>query len=71
MEELGDEGFAAAPVGTGPYKFVEWSSGEKIVLEAFDEYWRGAPTIKDLTFMIMTDRNTAAIALENNEVDVL
>ena len=71
VEELGDEGFAAAPVGTGPYKFVEWSSGEKIVLEAFDEYWRGAPTIKDLTFMIMTDRNTAAIALENNEVDVL
>ena len=44
---------------------------DRIVLEAFDEYWRGAPTIKDLTFMIMTDRNTAAIALENNEVDVL
>lgn len=71
VEELGDEGFASAPVGTGAYKFVERSSGEKIVLQGFEDYWRGAPEIKDLTFMIMTDRNTAAIALENNEVDVL
>lgn len=71
VEELGDEGFAAAPVGTGPYQFVEWSSGEKIVLSAFNDYWRGAPKIQDLTFMIMTDKNTAAIALENNEIDVL
>lgn len=71
VEEVGDEGFADAPVGTGPYKFVEWSSGEKITLEAFDEYWQGEPTIKDLSFMIMTDKNTAAIALESEEVDVL
>ena len=71
VEELGDEGFASAPVGTGAYRFVERSSGEKIVLQGFEDYWRGAPEIKDLTFMIMTDRNTAAIALENNEVDVL
>lgn len=71
VDELGDEGFASAPVGTGPYKFVEWKSGEKIVLEAFDDYYCGAPTIKELTFAIMTDKNTAAIALENNEIDVL
>ena len=71
VEELGDEGFAAAPVGTGPYKFVEWKSGEKVVLGAFDEYYRGSPAIKDLTFVIMSDRSTAAIALENNEIDVL
>lgn len=61
VEELGDEGFASAPVGTGAYRFVERSSGEKIVLQGFEDYWRGAPEIKDLTFMIMTDRNTAAI----------
>lgn len=71
VETLGDDGFAAAPVGTGPYKFVEWRSGEKIVLEAFEDYWRGAPSIKDLTFSIMTDKNTAAIALESEEIDVL
>lgn len=71
VEDVGDEGFANAPIGTGPYKFVSWSSGEKIQLEAFDEYWQGEPSIKDISFMIMTDKNTAAIALESGEIDVL
>jgi peptide/nickel transport system substrate-binding protein len=71
VEEMGDEGFAAAPVGTGAYKFVSWRSGEKIVLEAFDDYYKGEPAIKDVTFSIMTNKSTAAIALDNKEVDVL
>lgn len=71
VEEVGDEGFAASPVGTGPYKFVEWKSGEKIVLERFDDYYQGKPSIKDLTFLIQADKNTAAIALESEEIDVL
>lgn len=71
VEEVGDEGFAAAPVGTGPYKFVEWKSGEKIVLERFDDYYEGVPSIKDVTFLIQADKNTAAIALESEEIDVL
>lgn len=71
VEEVGDDGFTEAPIGTGPYKFVSWSSGEKIVLEAFDEYWKGVPAIKNISFMIMTDKNTAAIALESGEIDVL
>lgn len=71
VEELGEENFASAPIGTGPYKFVEWKSGEKIVLTAFDDYYQGAPNIKDVTFLIMTNKSTAAIALENEEIDVL
>ncbi len=71
VDELGADGFKKAPVGTGPYKFVEWKGGEKIVVTAFDDYWKGKPAIKDVTFLIMTDKSTAAIALQNNEVDVL
>lgn len=71
VEEMGEEAFAKNPVGTGAYQFVEWKNGEKIVLKAFDDYWRGTPAIKDVTFMIMTDKNTAAIALQNEEVDIL
>ncbi len=71
VEELGDEGFAAAPVGTGPYRLLQWRSGEKIEMEAFSDYWRGNPAIHNLTFSIMTDKNTAAIALESEEIDVL
>lgn len=69
-EEAGDD-FGKKPVGTGAYKYVEWAPGEKIVMEANEDYWRGAPSIKKLTFKIHTDKSTAAIALEKGEVDVL
>ncbi|MBU5625481.1 ABC transporter substrate-binding protein [Oscillibacter sp. MSJ-2] len=69
--EKDEEGFANAPVGCGPYKFVSRSSGEKIVLEAFDDYYRGAPSIRHLTFKIMTDGVSAAIALQKGELDIL
>lgn len=70
VESVGDN-FSKNPMGTGAYKFISWSSGEKIEMEAFDEYWRGAPAIKNATFKIHTDKSTAAIALEKGEVDVL
>lgn len=71
VEEMGKDGFREMPVGTGPYMFVQWKGGEKIVLTAFDDYWRGKPPIKELTFLIMTDKSTAAIALQNGEIDIL
>lgn len=70
MEEDPD-GFARNPVGTGPYKFVDWKTGERLALERFDDYYRGPASIKDLTFKILTDQNTGVIALENGEVDVI
>ena len=69
-EEAGDK-FARSPVGTGPYKYVSWSNGEKIVMERFDDYFRGPAPIKDLVFRIMSDKSTAAISLEKGEIDVL
>jgi peptide/nickel transport system substrate-binding protein len=69
--EANPEGFARNPVATGPYKFVSWSSGDKIVLEAFDDYYRGAPVIKDVTFVNIADHSTAFIALEKGEIDLM
>lgn len=70
-ESFGAEEYNKHPVGTGPYKFVERKTGEKIVLEANEDYWRGAPAIKTITFKIMTDSNTAVLALEKGELDFL
>lgn len=70
-EELGHDESLRHPVGTGPYKFVEWKPGDSIVYEANEEYWNGAPSIKHVTFRIYPDNTTAAIALENGEIDVL
>ena len=70
-ESLGAEEYNKHPVGTGPYKFVERKTGEKIILEANEDYWRGSPKIKTITFKIMTDSNTAVLALEKGELDFL
>ena len=64
------EEFARNPVGTGPYKFVEWVPAQRVVLEANEEYWDGAPSIKTLTFNFVSDVNTAMMALETGEADM-
>src|SRR5262249_44563894 len=46
VEKVGDEGFKRAPIGAGPYKFVSFTPGVELVLEAFDQYWRKAPNVK-------------------------
>jgi len=52
------------PIGTGPYKFVRWNKDEEIVLEANEQYWRGAPRIKTVVFRPIPDDavRVAAIA---------
>ena len=58
------------PIGSGPYKFVSWAQGDKLVFEAYDEYYGGAPAIKNLTYKIIANSTTAAIALETGDIDV-
>jgi len=58
------------PIGTGPYKFVRWSKDEEIVLEANDQYWRGAPKIKTVVFRPIPDDAVRVAALQNGEVDL-
>ncbi len=70
-EEMGDESFGRAPVAYGPYKVVGWESGDKVTLEAHEDYWNGAPAIKNAEFKVYADSNTAAIALQNGQVDVV
>ena len=43
VEKVGDDGFKKAPIGAGPYKFVSFTPGVELALEAFDQYWRKTP----------------------------
>jgi peptide/nickel transport system substrate-binding protein len=70
-EHASDPEFWANPVGTGPYKFVEWKRGEVIKLEANEEYWGGSPSIKEVTWRIIPEEVTRLAALVNNEVDLV
>jgi peptide/nickel transport system substrate-binding protein len=68
--KVGDEGFAKAPVGAGPYRFVSMTPGIDLTLEAFDGYWRKAPSVKRLVFRSVPDETTRAAALKRGEVDI-
>ena len=63
------EAYGENPVGTGPYKYVRHDIGERVVLERFDEYFRGPASIKNVEYQVITDANTTVIALETGEVD--
>ena len=65
------EDISANPIGTGPYKFVKWTLGDKIEFEAFEDYWQGAPAIKKLTYRIIPEGSSRTIALEAGEVDFI
>jgi peptide/nickel transport system substrate-binding protein len=71
LAEVGDAGFAVKPVGTGPYKFVEWVKDERLVLEANKDYHRGAPAIDRLTFRPVPELTTRVAALLSGQADLV
>jgi peptide/nickel transport system substrate-binding protein len=56
-------------VGTGPYKFVSWEKGRKVVLERFDDYWGQKPAIKRIEWLIIPEASTRIAALLSGDVD--
>lgn len=62
----------ARPVGTGPFRFVEYRKGAEIRLERNPAYFKaGLPRMDALTMRIIPDASTQVLALENGEVDFL
>lgn len=60
------------PIGTGPFKLVEYVKGERIVLERNLDYFRAdRPYLDQVIFSIIPDAGTALIALEQGEADYL
>jgi peptide/nickel transport system substrate-binding protein len=70
VEKVGEEGFRKHPIGAGPYKFVSLNPGVELVVEAFEGYWRKAPSIKRIVFRSLPDETTRAAALKSGEVDL-
>ncbi|MFZ5918220.1 MAG: ABC transporter substrate-binding protein [Chloroflexota bacterium] len=77
VEEMGDD-FGRNPIGVGPFKFKEWVTGEKIVLERNPDFaWGpgftqgGAPMIETLEFRIIPEYATRLAGLESGELDFI
>jgi peptide/nickel transport system substrate-binding protein len=71
VKEVGDEQLNLKPMGTGPYKLVEWIKEDHMTLAAFEDYYLGEAKIKKVTFRPITNPATRTAALLSNEVDVI
>src|SRR4029077_14481745 len=70
MEKVGVDAFREKPVGTGPYKLVEYQLNSRIVLERNDGYWGPKPKLKRITFDIVKDPSARVAAVQSGQVDL-
>jgi peptide/nickel transport system substrate-binding protein len=70
VEKVGDEGFKKAPIGAGPYRFVSFTPGVELVMEAVEGYWRKTPAVKRLILRVIPDPTTRYAALKSGQIDV-
>lgn len=63
--------YHAAPVGSGPFRFVSWTRGSEVRMRAFPRFYLGKPKLDEVTYKIMPDENTLATQLATREVDLM
>ncbi|MCW5772151.1 MAG: hypothetical protein KIT16_10985 [Rhodospirillaceae bacterium] len=67
---VGKDGFAAKPIGSGPYKLVEHTRGSRIVLEANDRYWNGKAKFRRVVFEVVRDPSARVASIQSRNVDI-
>lgn len=66
------EDYGREPVGSGAYTLAEWTPGQRLVFEAFEDYHReGIPKLDQITFQIGLEPTVALLRLQNGEADIL
>ncbi|MGH7848144.1 MAG: ABC transporter substrate-binding protein [Candidatus Binatia bacterium] len=70
-KESGDETTGKKPIGTGPFKFVEWLRGERVVAEKNPQYWRGAPKIDRIIWKPVAEDAARLALLESGQADLV
>ncbi len=68
-ENLAQDAFGAHPVGDGPYRFVRWDRGERLIYAANPTYWRGRPRAARLELHIVPDPGTNLTLLRSGSID--
>jgi len=71
LKELGPQKLAEKPIGTGPFRFVEWKRDERLVLERNPDYWQGPADVSRVTFRFIPEFSARMAALLSGEVDIM
>jgi peptide/nickel transport system substrate-binding protein len=71
LEEAGEDYGTpdVLPLGTGPYKVVEYVPDDRDVLEAYEDYWGGPPAVGRITMVAIPDQQTRLLAMRNGDID--
>ncbi|MEM3404695.1 MAG: ABC transporter substrate-binding protein [Nitrososphaerales archaeon] len=67
VQKWGDK-FGRNPVGTGPFKFVEWVDNDHLTLEANNDYWGGRPYLDKIIVRVIPETSVRILALKNGEI---
>ena len=70
FEKVGAEGFEKAPMGSGPYRVVEFVRGSFVRMEAYDNYWGGQPAFRNVIFKFVTDATSRVAEVESGASDI-
>lgn len=68
-QDVNHSPYNGLPIGLGPFRYVRWTRGSEVVMEAFPKWWGGAPKLKRVVFKIIPDANTMMTALQTHEID--
>jgi peptide/nickel transport system substrate-binding protein len=71
IEQHGMDYFSLHPVGSGPFKFVRYVSGDEIKYEALDKHWQQTAAFKNVTLIKMPDESTREATLKTGQVDAI
>ncbi|MBQ1390387.1 MAG: ABC transporter substrate-binding protein [Firmicutes bacterium] len=69
FESASEEDFAQKPIGCGPYVFVNHNEGDTVTLDAYENYYLGTPSIKHITFKIISDMSSMSIGIQSGSID--
>ena len=64
-----NESYGTNPIGSGPYRFVEWKPQEQLIFTANEDYYGGVPSIRNVTVVFMSE-DAALAAVQAGQVDV-
>jgi len=70
FERVGADAFGLSPVGTGPYKLVEFHAEDSLILESHDAYWGGLPPASRIEFRVIPEIAARVAALSSGEIDI-
>jgi peptide/nickel transport system substrate-binding protein len=71
LKEQGPQVLAQKPIGTGPFKFVEWRRDDRLVLERNPDYWQGPADVSRVTFRFIPEFSARMAALLSGEIDIV